>query len=170
MTQHTHQIPALRLRTALAASVTGVALVLGGCASNLGANEYERGQVGQVSRVESGVVIASRAIIIEGRDPYLGGATGAVIGGVAGSQVGGGDDERAIAGVAGAVIGGIVGSQVEKAATKKPGFAYTVQLDKSGDIVTITQGGDIALANGTPVFVEYGARPRVIPQAASVRY
>ena len=170
MTQQPFMARPANKRSAFAASITAIALVLGGCASNLGANEYDRGQVGQVSRVGAGVVVASRAIIIEGRDPYLGTATGAVIGGVAGSQVGGGSDERAIAGVAGAVIGGIVGNQVEKSATKKPGFAYTVQLDKGGDLVTITQGGDIAIANGTPVFVEYGARPRVIPQAASIRY
>jgi outer membrane lipoprotein SlyB len=72
-------------------------------------------------------------------------------------------------GVVGAVAGGIAGNAIGKNATKQPGFAYTVRL-RSGELITITQGGDIAIANGTPVLVEYGARARVIPQGASIGY
>jgi outer membrane lipoprotein SlyB len=163
-----YEIPALKPNKAFAAAFAALALALAGCASGLGANSYERGQVGTVARVEEGTVVASRAIVIEGSQTgqTVGTATGAVIGGVAGSQIGGGSDERAIAGVIGAVGGGIIGNAIGKNATKQPGFAYTVRL-RSGELVTITQGGDIAIANGTPVLVEYGARARVIPQNIS---
>lgn len=157
-----------KVKVALSAVALG-ALLATGCASGLGANDYERGQVGQVSRVEEGTVVASRAMIIEGREGLLGAATGAAIGGIAGSEVGGGDKAQTAGAVVGAVAGGIVGREVERSATRKPGFAYTVRL-KSGQLVTITQGGDVAIANGTPVFVEYGARARVIPQSANIGY
>jgi outer membrane lipoprotein SlyB len=152
----------------LRAVLLAVALVMGlaGCASGLGANDYERGQVGSVSRVEEGVVLAARAIMIEGREGVLGAAAGATIGGIAGSEMGGGDKAQTAGAVVGAVAGGVLGRQIERGATRKPGFAYTVRL-KSGQLVTVTQGGDVAIAVGAPVFVEYGARARVIPQTTS---
>jgi outer membrane lipoprotein SlyB len=164
----TTSFQAVKPNKAFAAAFAALALALAGCASGLGANSYERGQVGTVARVEEGTVVASRSIVIEGSQTgqTVGTATGAVIGGVAGSQIGGGSDERAIAGVIGAVGGGILGNAIGKNATKQPGFAYTVRL-RSGELVTITQGGDLAIANGTPVLVEYGARARVIPQNIS---
>lgn len=156
---------------AYAAAFAALTLALSGCASGLGANDYERGSIGQISRVEEGTIVASRAITIEGSrtGETVGTATGAVIGGIAGSQIGGGDDERAIAGVVGAVAGGVLGNAIGNRSTKQPGFAYTVRL-RDGDLVTITQGGDIAIGNGTPVLIEYGDRVRVIPQNASIGY
>lgn len=155
---------------AYAAAFAMLAMTLAGCATGLGANSYERGQVGAVSRVDEGTVVASRSIVIEASRTggTLGGATGAAVGAIAGSQIGGGDDERAIGGVIGAVAGGVLGNAVGNASTRKPGFAYTVRL-RSGELVTITQGGDLAIANGTPVLVEYGDRARVIPQNISIR-
>jgi outer membrane lipoprotein SlyB len=160
-----------RPQKAFAAAFAALTMVLAGCASGLGANSYERGAVGAVSRVDEGVIVASRAIVIEGSNTgsTVGTATGAVVGGIAGSQIGGGRDERAIAGVVGAVAGGVLGNAIGNASTRKPGFAYTVRL-RSGELITITQGGDIAIANGTPVLVEYGERARVIPQNASIGY
>ena len=159
----------LRPQRAYAAAFLGLTLALAGCASGLGANAYERAEIGQVSRVEEGRVVASRVIQIEGDRGALGGATGAVVGGVAGSQVGGSSEERAIGAVVGAVAGGVIGNAVAEAGTKRMGHAYTIRL-ANGELVTITQGGDIAIPNGTPVLVEYGARARVIPQNASIGY
>ena len=162
---------AARPHSAFAAAFAVLTLALAGCASGLGANSYERGTIGAIARVDEGTVVASRPIIIEGSNTgtTVGTATGAAIGGIAGSQIGGGSDERAIAGVVGAVAGGVLGNSIGKNATKQPGFAYTVRL-RSGELVTITQGGDIAIGNGTPVLVEYGDRARVIPQNASIAY
>jgi outer membrane lipoprotein SlyB len=161
----------LKPQKSFAAAFAVLALALAGCASGLGANSYERSQVGTVSRVEEGRVVASRSIIIEGSKSgsTVGTATGAVLGGIAGGQVGGGRAANTAGAVVGAVAGGVLGNAVGAAATEKQGFAYTVRLN-SGELVTITQGGDMAIANGTPVLVEYGARARVIPQHASIGY
>jgi outer membrane lipoprotein SlyB len=154
-----------------AAAFAALALALAGCASGLGANSYERGAVGTVARVDEGTVVASRNIVIEGSrtGAAVGTAAGAAIGGVAGSQVGGGREENAIGAVVGAVAGGALGNAIGNASTRQNGYAYTVRL-RSGELVTITQGGDIPIANGTPVLVEYGERARVIPQNVSIAY
>lgn len=154
-----------------AAAFAALALALAGCASGLGANSYERGAVGTVARVEEGRVVASRAIVIEGSNTgsTVGTATGAVLGGLAGSEVGGGRKANTAGALVGAVAGGVVGNMIGNSATRQNGFAYTVRL-RSGELVTITQGGDIPIANGTPVLVEYGARARVIPQNASIGF
>jgi len=161
----------LKPQKSFAVAFAVLALALAGCASGLGANSYERSQVGAVSRVEEGRVVASRAVLIEGSQSgsTVGTATGAVLGGLAGGQIGGGRAANTAGAVVGAVAGGVLGNAVGHAATEKQGYAYTVRLS-SGELVTITQGGDMIIANGTPVLVEYGARARVIPQNASIGY
>jgi outer membrane lipoprotein SlyB len=154
-----------------AAAFAVLALALAGCASGLGANSYERASVGTVARVDEGTVVASRSVVIEGSrtGTTVGTAAGAAIGGIAGSQVGGGREENAIGAVVGAVAGGALGHAIGNSANRQPGFAYTVRL-RSGELISITQGGDLPIANGTPVLVEYGERARVIPQNISIGY
>ena len=160
-------IKARQLATAVA---LGAGLVASGCASNQGARSYKQSEVGQVTRVEEATVISSEPITIEGGEGLLGAATGAVVGGIAGSTVGGGDEERAIAGVIGAVAGGIAGKKIDESVNKRAGYRYTVRLQDTGDLITIVQGGDVAMANGTPVYVQYGARARIVPRDVSVGY
>lgn len=158
-------------RTNTARTLALVALAsmsLGACASGIGANDYERVQAGQVNRVDTGVVIASRTVVFEGTDSGLGASTGAVIGGVAGSQIGGGSDERVIAGVVGAVLGGLIGAAVEEGSSEQTGVEYTIQLDRNDQLITIAQGDDVVMPNGTLVFVQYGQRARVVPQNSNV--
>jgi outer membrane lipoprotein SlyB len=147
------------------ASVAAVAtLGASACTTPIGGNSYGVGQVGQVNRVEEATVVAVRPIRVEGGNTAVGTTTGAVVGGIAGSQVGGDEDARIVGGIVGAVVGGIAGNAIQNGVQRQTGFAYTVRLGKSGDLVTITQGSDIQIPVGAPVFVEYGARPRVIPR------
>jgi outer membrane lipoprotein SlyB len=143
----------------------GMALTaaLGGCASGIGAGDYSRGQVGQINRVEEVVVVSVRPIRVEGESTWVGTGAGAAIGGIAGSKVGGGSDERTIGAVAGAVLGGAVGSAVEKGVTTQQGFEYVVRL-ANGDMRTIAQGGDVYLPPGSRAMIIYGARARIVPR------
>jgi outer membrane lipoprotein SlyB len=154
-----------------AAAFAVLALALAGCASGLGANTYERASVGTVARVEEGTVVASRSVIIEGSrtGATVGTAAGAALGGIAGSEVGGGHKANTAGAIVGAVAGGVIGNAIGNSASRQPGFAYTVRL-RSGELISITQGGDLPIANGTPVLVEYGERARVIPQNVSIGY
>jgi outer membrane lipoprotein SlyB len=150
-------------RTMGAFSVAGV-LLLGGCVSDLGANDYSRSTIGEVSHADSGVVIASRVIKIEGSKSGAGAIGGAGLGAVIGKEAGSRGRNSAIGAVGGAIIGGLLGAAIENNATERSGFAYTIKLDRDGEIITITQGGDVAISNGTPVWVEYGERTRVLPK------
>lgn len=155
------------IRSALGATALASVLLLGACASDLGVNDYNRQSIGQISRSDSGVVVSSRAIRIEGTQSGVGAAGGAALGGLAGSEIGGGRKSNTAGAIAGAIAGGLLGAAIEKNTTERNGFAYTVQLDRTGEYVTITQGGSNPIPNGTPVWVEYGDRTRVVPKAAS---
>ena len=51
------------------------------------------------------------------------------------------------------------------------GITYVVRLDRTGELLSVTQGDDFALGVGARVFVEYADRVRVIPgqQPAATR-
>ncbi|MFZ4072191.1 MAG: glycine zipper 2TM domain-containing protein [Caulobacterales bacterium] len=134
-----------------------------GCAGGLGGDDYKRGEVGRVQRIEEGVIERVRSVRIEGTKTIVGPAAGAVIGGVAGSTVGGGDEERTIMAIAGAVLGGLAGGAIEEGVTRQTGFAYTIRKSDR-QLVTLVQADNVALAPGQRVTIEYGDRVRVAPR------
>lgn len=156
---------------AFAAAFAVLATVLAGCASGFGVNSYDTASVGVVTRVEEGQVVGVRPIHIEGSDQAakIGTLAGALLGGLAGSEVGGGHKANTAGAIGGAVLGGMAGQAVGRAATADNGFAYTVRL-RTGELVSVAQAGAYAIPEGTPVVIEYGARARVIPQNASIGY
>lgn len=156
-------------KTLLAGTSAASLVLLSACANGLGANDYERGAVGAISRVDEGVVVSSRKIVIEGNNGTgAGAAVGGALGGLGGSQLGNGGAGTIAAGIGLAVVGAIVGGAAGKAITREGGYAYTVQLKGKSDLLTITQGDDVPIANGSKVFVEYGPRARVIPQDSQI--
>ncbi|HWT29153.1 MAG TPA: hypothetical protein VN084_06540, partial [Methylophilaceae bacterium] len=68
--------------------ITAVALLLGGCASSNSGSVYSRDEARRVQTVKTGVVESVRQVKLEGTKSPVGTAGGAVVGGVAGSQVG----------------------------------------------------------------------------------
>jgi hypothetical protein len=65
--------------------------------------------------------------------------------------------------------GAIVASRAAVLASAEAGHAYTVRL-RTGELMSIAQAGDMVIATGTPVLVQYGAQTRVIPQNISIGY
>ena len=86
------------------ALILPVMAVLAGCASQIGANQYDSAAVGSVNRARAGTIVSVRAITVADSDNSLGTAIGGIAGGVAGSQIGKGST----AGVLGAVGGALV--------------------------------------------------------------
>ncbi|MGF1464151.1 MAG: hypothetical protein ACFB2Z_13525 [Maricaulaceae bacterium] len=155
-----------KMRAGLAAALAATSL--GACVSDLGANTVDRSAVGIVSRVETGVLIGARPIKIEARQSGTGAVAGGTLGGILGSAAGGTSTDALIFGAVGANAGALAGAAAEEAATSNNGFAYTVQLDRNSEVITVTQGADVAIAVGTPVIVEYGDRARVLPLQGAV--
>ncbi|MHB1589913.1 MAG: outer membrane lipoprotein [Sulfuricella sp.] len=126
----------VKLMAVLVASVA----VLGGCASSLSGGAYSREQARQVQEVRMGVVESVRRVKIEGTQSPVGTGAGAVIGGIAGSNVGQGKGST-VATILGAVAGGVAGSMLEEGVMSKDGLEITVKLD-NGRMIAVTQEAD----------------------------
>ena len=97
-----------------------------------------------------GKVESVAAVKQKGEGTGLGVVGGAVVGGLLGSQVGGGSGKN-VATVLGAVGGGVAGNEVEKRARATTMYQVRVRMD-DGSVRTITQ--DSAPAVGQKVTVE----------------
>ena len=93
------------LLLALPLTAAGIA----GCASDIDSNYYSTGSVGQVSQAQGCTVVSVRPIKVSTQNG-AGTAIGGIAGGIAGSQIGGGntamDAARAAKRVPGASVGG----------------------------------------------------------------
>ncbi len=116
----------------------------------------------RMSTVIDATVLSVRPVTLQGRDTGVGTVSGAVIGGIAGSNVGG-PRTGGIVGIAGAVVGGLIGNAVERDATQQQGVEILLQL-KNGDRRQVVQGiGTDTFAAGDPVIlVTTGGRTRVM--------
>lgn len=95
---------------------------------------------------------------IAGTGYGLGTVAGAVIGGVAGNQVGSGNGKTA-ATVVGSAGGAYIGHQLEKRNQPAPGYAITVRMS-NGEYQTLTQATTGDLRVGDRVHIENGSMQR----------
>ena len=147
----------------MAGAFAALTLALAGCASGYGANTVSPSGVGYASQVEYGTVSAVREVTIRPDNSVLGVATGAVLGGLAGSELGGGDKAQTAGAVGGAVLGGLAGNELGKGMNTRRGYAYTIRFE-DGHVAEIVQGADVYLQPGTRVAVTYrGDRTTVAP-------
>ena len=130
------------------------ALLLGGCAYNYGPRDYPGYQAYGEQAVRFGVVESVRDVRIQPRDSGVGTAGGAMLGGIAGSNVGGGSGQVAGA-IGGAILGGIIGQGVERSANERAGVELTVLLD-SGKYIAVVQEADAAFRSGDRVRIVSG--------------
>lgn len=143
-------------RQVVAGAFAALTLTLAGCASTYGAGTVSSGSVNQMQTVYYGTVTSVRQVTIKPERSLIGTATGAVLGGLAGSELGGGDKAQTAGAIGGAVLGGLAGNEAGKAVGTKQGYAYVVQLE-NGQTSEIIQSADVYIAPGTPVVVTRSA-------------
>ena len=116
----------------------------------------------RMSSVQDATVLSIRPVTLQGRDTGVGTVGGAVIGGIAGSNVGG-PRTGGIVGIVGAIAGGLIGNAVERDATQQQAIEIRVQL-KNGDRRAVIQGvGSETFNPGDPVImITTGGRVRVM--------
>ena len=121
----------------------------------------QRGDAQRMSQVQDATVLSVRSVVVEGDQSGAGGATGAVVGGVAGSSVGG-RREAVVVGVIGAVAGAVIGNTVERFGTREEAFEILVQL-RNGERRSIVQAKSTeTLSPGEAVIlVTTGGKTRV---------
>ena len=122
-------------------------MLLGGCTPDVDADDYEVENIGQIAATQKGVVVYRRDIKMNftPQGQVDGGATtGAAVGGYAGAAGGaaaGGDIKSAAGGaILGAVAGSLLGYGVNQATRTRPGFEYHIKLEKTEEIIVVTQG------------------------------
>lgn len=145
------------LLLALPLTAAGIA----GCASDIDSNYYSTGSVGQVSQAQGCTVVSVRPIKVSTQNG-AGTAIGGIAGGIAGSQIGGGNTAHLLGAVGGAILGGFAGNAAQEGLTSQQGYEYIVRLD-NGNTVSTTQGADILLNPGQRCQIIFGNPARIIP-------
>jgi len=145
---------------ALIAAIAGTGALTGCVVANPNAVSAYDAQ--RMSTVLDATVLSVRPVTLQGRDTGVGTVSGAVIGGIAGSNVGG-PRTGGIVGIAGAVVGGLIGNAVERDATQQQAVEILLQL-KNGDRRAVVQGiGPDNFVPGDPVIlITTGGRTRVM--------
>ena len=145
------------LLLALPLTAAGIA----GCASDIDSNYYSTGSVGQVSQAQGCTVVSVRPIKVSTQNG-AGSAIGGIAGGIAGSQIGGGNTAHLLGAVGGAILGGFAGNAAQEGLTSQQGYEYIVRLD-NGNTVSTTQGADVLLNPGQRCQIIFGNPARIIP-------
>ena len=155
----------------LIAAIAGVGSLAGCVVAN--PNTVSAYDAQRMSTVLDATVLSTRPVTLQGRDTGVGTVSGAVIGGIAGSNVGG-PRTGGIVGIAGAVVGGLIGNAVERDATQRQAVEILLQLKngdrraelqlKNGDRRAVVQGvgGDVFAVGDPVILVTTGGRTRVM--------
>ncbi|SCA58856.1 Outer membrane lipoprotein pcp [Chlamydiales bacterium SCGC AB-751-O23] len=139
---------------------------LNSCASEISSGTYSDAQVGETSSTYMGTIIATRNVTVSGNDKIedngTGIMTGAIAGGLGGSNMGKGHGNTT-ATVGGALLGAAAGAFAEKKLKEQKGIEYVIKLE-SGTLKTVVQGPSSPIAVGQKVLLMEGnqGRSRVV--------
>lgn len=128
-------------------------LFLQGCASN-SYQSVPRSTSGKIQQVNSGTVVATRDVVIEGEAGYVGRTGGLIVGSAVGQTVGDGSG-RTLASAGGAVVGAVVGGMIEKELSAKVAQELTVDLDDGDTVVVVQERKNIGFIEGDRVSVTH---------------
>ena len=131
------------------------AVVISGCATQSSSSAvYRSSDTQREQTVRMAVVESVREVTIQRDSKGIGTVGGAVIGGLAGSSVGGGRGQD-IATVVGAIGGLVAGQAIENQANQRKGYEITLKYD-SGETRVIVQEADVEIRAGDRVRVVTG--------------
>ncbi len=141
----------------------GWLLLAVGCRSYHSADVYRADELGYEARVDEGVVLSVREVVLKQGDSFVGTAVGAVAGGVAGSYAGEGRGQVIGASV-GTVVGGILGSTTQKLLEQGRGWEILVRRYRDSEEVIVVQQSEKPLQVGQVVrIIRDSGRSRVVP-------
>jgi outer membrane lipoprotein SlyB len=139
----------------LIATIGLSAALISGCATQSSSSAvYRSSDTQREQTVRMAVVESVREVTIQRDSKGIGTVGGAVIGGIAGSSVGGGRGQD-IATVVGAIGGMVAGQAIENQANQRKGYEITLKYD-SGETRVIVQEADVEIRAGDRVRVVTG--------------
>lgn len=125
-------------RTVATICLLSATLLITSCATTSGPNTIQGNQTGRAQTVQMGSVYAVRDVTIQNAPSRVGTATGAVLGGIAGSTLGGGSRAAAAGAVGGAVVGGAAANAITS--SNQAGVEITVRLENN-QLISVVQAG-----------------------------
>ena len=132
----------------------------------------KRSDAQKIKNIQYGNIISSLPVKVKGEGSLIGASTGAMIGGLLGTQVCD-DGKKLIAGakceeiaIVYATIGGAaLGYVTEAMFGNHQGYQYIINIDNNDEDIAIVQGNDIKIENGERVVIIFGKTTRVLPYA-----
>lgn len=150
------------MRFTLISLCAALTLATAGC-STTNPDVVSRQQAQRLQTVRSATVLSVRQVVVDGTQSGLGAATGAVLGGVAGSSVGGHRDAIA-AGLLLGVAGAALGNAIERSVTTEPAVELTLRMaDGSRQVLVQAKGAHVFQAGERVDVVSQGNSVRVVP-------
>lgn len=129
-----------------------LALTLGACASS-SPDVISRGDAQRLSQVEDGVVLTTRAVVVDGSQSGIGAVVGGVTGAVVGATRGGSSAESNAIGLLVGVAGAVAGNTIERMSTREEATELLIQL-KGGERRAVVQAkGNETLVPGDKVIL-----------------
>lgn len=141
-------------------SVISASLLLA-CASS-SPDVIQRGDAQRLSKVEDGVVLTVRNVVVDGSQSGIGAAVGGVTGAVAGYSGSGVQREAQVLGLLVGVAGAAAGNAIERMSTREDAIELLVQL-KGGERRALVQakGSDVFVPGDAVILVTTGGKVRI---------
>ena len=153
---------------AIAAALLCLPLGLAACAPARTNTTYSANEIGRSAEVSFGNIVSMRQVSVQGQQSGVGTLGGAVLGGAAGSYIGGRDPRANILGaVAGAIVGGVAGSAAEGSLSQGTAVEFVIRED-NGRTITVVQTNEDNFQPGERVVLSRGARTRIARAAPNM--
>lgn len=123
--------------TSVSSLLLAMVLVTGCSSPSLTGDTYSRSEARQTQRVNYGVIVNARPVVIEGESSVGGKVAGAVMGGLLGNQIGSGSGNT-IATAAGVIAGSTAASSMQESASRAQGLELTIDLE-NGQTISVVQ-------------------------------
>ena len=138
-----------------------IAATLGACASS-SPDVIQRDDTQRLAKVEDGVVLTVRNVVVEGSQTGVGATVGGVVGAVGGYSASGVQREGQVLGLLIGAAGAVAGNAIERFSSREEAVEILVAL-KGGERRAIVQGkgGELLVPGDAVILVTTGSKIRV---------
>lgn len=109
-------------------------ILIGGCANSVKATDFKRYDVGTLTRADEAKVISQQHVIISSWWPF------------------------------GIGLNGHNRNQGDRLSLHRNGITYIVKIERTGEVLSVTQADDVHIENGANAWVQFGDRIRIFPR------
>ena len=144
-----------------------VSIILASC-NTTNPTDVKKTDTQKITSIKYGNIVSSLPVKVKGEGSMIGATTGALIGGLLGTQVCGkeliaGAKCEEIAIVYATIGGAALGYVTEALLGNHDGHQYIINVDDSNDDIAIVQGSETLIKNGQRVVIIFGKTIRVLP-------